>query len=375
MKKPMIIMLCCLGILFGGIFAYKSFGTFMMHRFLASRVNVSTVSAMPAEYASWQPQQKYYGSVRALKGVNVTTESPGLVEKILFKDGSNVKKGDLLVQLNAETEIAGLHSLQANAALAATTLRRDTAQYAIRAISKATLDTDAANYKSLSAQAAQQETLVEKKSIRAPFSGRVGIRAVDPGQYVNVGNTVVPLEELDFIQVEFYAPQQELTELKVGQAANLTVDSLPKRIFKGKITAINPVVELDTRNVKVQVTVENPKYELTPGMFATINVETGNPKQFITLPQTAISYNPYGNIIYVLNYLDTDKKGVKEYRATQQFVMTGETRGDQVAILSGIKKGDLVVTSGQLKLTNNATVTIDNSTVPKNNPAPTPREE
>jgi membrane fusion protein (multidrug efflux system) len=161
----------------------------------------------------------------------------------------------------------------------------------------------------------------------------------------------------------------------VGQAANLTVDSLPKQIFKGKITAINPVVELDTRNVKIQVTVKNPKYELTPGMFATINVETDSPKQLITLPQTAISYNPYGNIIYVLNYLDTDKKGVKEYRATQQFVMTGETRGDQVAILSGIKKGDLVVTSGQLKLTNNATVTIDNSTVPKNNPAPTPREE
>lgn len=374
-KKPMTIMLLGIGVAFGLILAYKSFGNYMMYRFLASRQNISTVSAMTADYSAWQPQRKYYGTIRALQGVNVTTESPGLVEKILFKDGATVKKGDLLVQLNAQTEVAALHSLQANTALAATVLRRDKAQYAIQAISKATLDTDIANLKSLSAQTAQQESLVEKKAIRAPFSGRLGIRAINPGQYVSAGSAVVPLQQLDYIQVEFFVPQQDLISLRVGELAQLKVDTFPNRIFNGKITAINPVVDSSTRNVQVQATIQNSDYALTPGMFASLDVNTGQPKHYITLPETSVAYNPYGNIIYTLKSQGKDKKGQEIFIATQVFVTTGETRGDQIAILSGIKKGDLVVTSGQLKLTNQAKVIIDNSSVPSNNPAPTPREE
>lgn len=366
----MLIMLICVGIVLGCIFAYKVFTAIMIKRYLVTLKSPTiTVSAMQAEYSLWQPKLTASGSVRAIKGIDVTTELAGMVQKIYFTPGTSVEEGTLLVQLNADSDIAALHALEANAELAQITFERDKAQYAIHAVSKQTLDVDAGNLKNLRAQVAQQAATVAKKTIRAPFTGRLGVSVVNPGQYLNPGNAIVTLQSLDPIWVDFYMPQQALAHLRAGQTVTVTSDIFPGQTYTGKITTINPAVDVNTRNVQVEATVANPKYELTPGMFAVVDVVTGEPQNFITLPQTAISYNPYGNIVYLVKETGKDEKG-PILTVTQIFVTTGETRGDQVKILQGLSEGDTVVTSGQLKLKNGSRVVIDNSIQPPNNPVP-----
>ncbi len=376
MKKRMTIMLIGLGILFGIIFIYKVFTATMLKRYLASnRSPIITVSAMKVEYSLWQPQLKASASLRAIRGVNVTAELAGMVKTIYFTPGDTVKKDTILVQLNVDADVAQLHSLQANAELAHITLQRDQIQYAAKAISKATLDSDEANRKSLDAQVAQQVATVAKKIITAPFDGRLGISAVNPGQYVNPGDKVVTLQTLDPIYADFYVPQQTLVQLKVGQVVTLTDDTFPGEVFMGRITTIDPLVDVNTRNAEIEATITNPKYALVPGMFATVNVATGAPQRYLTLPQTAISYNPYGDIVYIIRETGKDAKGQPVLTVTQRFVITGETRGDQVIILQGLKEGDAVVTSGQLKLKNGSQVVINNTIIPTNNPAPSVTNE
>jgi membrane fusion protein (multidrug efflux system) len=370
-KKRMIIMLICLGILFGGIFAYKIFVGFMIKKYMAANSNpVVTVSAMQVDYQTWQPRLTASGSLRAIKGVNVTAQLAGMVQKIYFTPGSNVEENTLLVQLNADDDIALLHSLEASAELAVITYNRDKAQYKVQAVSKETLDTDAANVKNTAAQVAQQAAVVEKKSIRAPFTGRLGISQVNPGQYVNPGGSVVMLQTLDPIYADFYVPQQALAQLKVGMPVTVTSDTYPHKTFTGKITTINPGVEVDTRNVEVEATIANPQLELAPGMFVSVEVTIGEARPFLTLPQTAISFNPYGSVAYIVTETGKDKKGKPILTVKQSFVTTGETRGDQVVILKGLQKGQTVVTSGQLKLKNGSLVEINNAITPSNNPAP-----
>ncbi len=370
MKKPMRTMLICLGILFGGIFLYKAIQVIMFKRFMASRQDsVVTVSAMKAGYTLWNAELKASSSTRAIRGINVTTELPGMIKTIYFTPGSIVKEGALLVQLNADSDIALLHSLQASADLAKTIYKRNQAQYAAKAISKATLDFDAADLKSKEAQVAQQAAIVNKKTVRAPFSGRLGISAVNPGQYLNPGDKIVTLQQLDPIYVDFYVPQQALVKLKTGQSVVATVDTFAGRTFTGKITTIDPIVDKSTRNVLVEATIENPKLELVPGMFASVTVSTGEAKKYLTLPQTAVTFNSYGDILYLIKQTNSVNT------VMQTFVTTGETRGDQVAILSGLKEGELVVTRGQLKLKNGSRVKIDNKVVPANNPMPIPVDE
>ncbi len=375
MKKPMIIMLISVGLIFGAIYGYKTFANIMMKRFFASQEMIATISTTDAKKESWMMEKKYFGSLRAARGVNVTTELAAIVEQIYFKSGDYVKEGDLLVQLNASSDIALLKSLEANTALAKTTLDRDTAQYAIKAISKATLDTDTANYKSLKAQTEQQAAIVKKKSIHAPFSGKLGICAINPGQYLNTGDTIVPLQDLSIIYADFFVPQQELVNLKTTQTVQITTDVYPKRFFSGKITTINPVIDSNTRNVQVEATLNNPQDDLIPGMFVTITVLIDNPQQFITLPKTAITFNSYGDVVFTVENKGKDKKGKPLLTVQQRFVKTGESRGDQVTILDGIKVGDTVVTSGQLKLKNGTRVVINNTVVPSDDPAPKPVEE
>lgn len=375
-KKRMRTMLIFVGVLFGCIFAYKLFTSLMIKMYIASNQSpVITVSAMEAGYSYWQPQIKATGSLRAIRGVNVTTELAGMVSTIYFTPGASVKDKDLLVQLNAVSDNALLHSLEANAELAKVTYLRDKAQFAARAISKQVLDTDAANLKSLVAQVAQQAATVAKKTIRAPFAGRLGISAVNPGQYVNPGDMIVTLQTLDPIYVDFYLPQQSLAVIKVGQQVEVKTDTFPAKTFSGKITTVNPAVDTSTRNVEVEATLANPEYELTPGMFATVAVDTEAAKRQLTLPQTAITFNPYGELVYLIKETGKDKKGEPILAVRQAFVVTGETRGDQIAILKGINEGDRVVTSGQLKLKNGSLVAINNSIVPPNNPDPKAPDE
>lgn len=375
MKKRMVIMLIIAGVLFGGIFGFQFFKAQMIKKYFASNTAPPmTVTTMKADFKGWQPQISAVGSLRALHGVDVTTEIAGLVRGLQFTSGEEARKGQLLVQLNADSDIALLHSLQAAADLSATVYKRDQAEYEIQVISKATLDNDVADLKSKKAQVAQQVAIVEKKAIRAPFAGRLGITTINPGQYVNPGDKVVTLQSLDPIYVDFSVPQQRFSSIAVGQKIAAVTDTYPDRTFMGKISAINPQVDTATRNVQIEAIIKNPKRELLPGMFASIKVDTGTVQRYLTLPQTAVSFNPYGATVYIVEK-GKGSDGKPILTAKQSFVTTGDTRGDQVAILSGLKAGDLVVTSGQLKLKNGSTVIINNKVQPSNNPSPQPIDE
>lgn len=375
-NKRMMIMLAVVTVIFGGIFAYKAVvGVFIKKYMLANSNPLITISAMPAVYDSWQPQLKASGGLVPVLGVDVTTEIAGLIRTVAFTPGSTVKKDDLLVQLNADSDVAHLNSLQAIADLANTTYNRDKEQFAIKAVSQAILDADAADLRSKQAQVNEQAAIVAKKTIRAPFAGTLGIAYVNPGQYVNPGDKLVTLQSLDPIYVDFYIPQQALPQVSVKQKINMTTDTYPGKTFPGVITTIEPKVDTTTRNVKVEATVANPKNLLLPGMFATVEVDTGTPIRYLTLPKTAVAYNPYGDIVYLVEKKGTNDQGEPELTVKQVFVTVGPTRGDQVAIIKGIKEGDTVVTSGQLKLKNGSRVVINNKVVPSNNPNPTPVDE
>ncbi len=378
MTKRMLIMVGCVVLLIAAL----AFGKFLQIRKMiasAPKPGAQTVTATVVQTANWQPQLISVGTMAPVRGVDLSSEIAGLVQHVKFKSGDDVTANQVLIQLNADSDIAQLHSLQAQAELSATVLARDKAQLAAQAISQAQVDSDAADLKSKKALVAQQMALVEKKTIRAPFSGKLGITSVNPGQYVNPGDKLVTLQTIDPIYIDFFLPQQQLAGLTVGQHLNLANDAYPGVAFSGKVTAINPKVDTATRNVQVEATVANAKRQLLPGMFANVSLDQGQKKRYLTLPQTAITYNPYGSTVFVLKPDDSknakkDDKGHAQLVAQQVFVSTGATRGDQVAILKGLSAGQLVVTSGQLKLKNGTPVVVDNKVQPANNPNPTPQE-
>ena len=376
MIKRMVIMLLAVGVLFGGIFGYKAFMHGMMMKYMFSGgVPPVTVSAVQAEALPWQPRIKAVGSIRAVRGVDVTTEIPGLVESVHFKSGDEVKAGALLVRLNTDTDRAQLQSLQAGTELSRIIYERDQKQLEVQAVSQAIVDTDAAELKNRRAQLAQQKALTAKKFIRAPFSGQLGISALSRGQYLNPGEKIVTLQLLDAVYVDFYLPQQDLSRIAQGQEVDVTTDTYPGRMFKGRVTAVSPKVEADSRNVQVQVTVDNPQHELLPGMFASVEVLAGKPRMCVTVPQTAVTFNPYGETVYVVQEKSKDADGKPVLTAKQVFVATDEARGDQVSLVQGVKAGDMVVTSGQMKLKNGSVVIINNEVPVSNDAAPKPVDE
>lgn len=376
MTKRMVIMLVSVGLLFGAIFGFQAFKAKMMKQFMASmKMPPATVTAMKAELQPWQPQLNAVGSLRAVHGVEVTNEIGGLVREVRFKSGDEVTAGQVLVQLNADADVGLLRSLAATAELARSTYERDKSQFAIQAVSQATLDADAADLKSKEAQVAQQAAVVDKKTIRALFDGRLGINAVNLGQYVNPGDKIVTLQSLNPIYVDFSLPQQHLSRVKLGQTITVTTDAFPGRPFVGKITAVNPKVDPETRNVQIEATIANAKNELLPGMYASVTVEAGAVQHYLTLPQTAVTFNPYGESVYLIEESGKGVDGKPVLTAKQTFVTLGETRGDQVAILKGLKPGDQVATSGQLKLKNGSAVIINNTVLPSNDTAPTPIDQ
>lgn len=370
-NRPMIIMLISVSVLFILVFGYQTIKhLFIHHAMQKNTAPVVTVSAMRVQYSWWQPKILTYGSMRSVNGVYVTTELAGLVRTVYLKPGTEVKEGDVLVQLNADSDIALLHSLEAQEKLAEIIYHRDSAQFAAKAISKAVLDTDEQNLKNLQAQVAQQEAIVAKKTLKAPFTGRLGVSTVNVGQYLNPGDQVVTLQALDPLYADFFIPQQKLAQLHIGSIVNIKTDTYPDKVFTGKVTTINPIVDVNTRNVQIEATIANPHSEIYPGMFVSAEVQTNPMKQYLTLPQTAITFNPYGEIAYIVQQKGNDKNGKPQLSVLQTFVTTGEKRGDQIAILDGLKEGEMVVTSGQLKLKNGSNIVINNSVVPNNNPAP-----
>ena len=392
-RKRLIIVIVAVVVLFGLIFGLHAFIGVKIGEAMKSMANPpQTVSTMVAKYQEWQPNVQAFGNVRAVRGTDLAFDVAGLVESVDAKSGADVKKGDVLVKLVDADDRAKLASLQATAQLAVLTADRAKKQLAVQAISKAQYDADVANLKSAQANVAAQQALVDKKTLRAPFAGRIGIITANPGQYVTVGAAVVTLQQLDPVYVDFTVPQASLEQMRAGNTVEVTTDAFKDKTFTGKVSATSPKVDLQTRNVSVEATLPNTDRLLVPGMFTKVVVSAGAKQRYLTLPQTAISYAPYGDTVFVMHEgtppeRDADGKPVASAPASsapgkggpphyvqQVVVALGPTRGDQVAIVSGIKAGDVVVTSGQLKLKNDTPVNINNKVQPAFNPNPHPTE-
>ncbi|HVX05634.1 MAG TPA: efflux RND transporter periplasmic adaptor subunit [Rhodanobacteraceae bacterium] len=390
-RKRLIIVIVAVVILFGLLIAFNTFKGIMIGKFMKSMANPpQTVSTMTAEYQDWQPHVEAVGNVRAVHGSDLAFDVAGLVESVDVKSGADVKKGQVLIKLVDDQDRATLASLQAAARLAALTAERSKQQLAVQAISKAQYDTDMANLKSAQANAASQQALVDKKTLRAPFAGRVGIITANAGQYISAGTAVVTLQQLDPVYVDFTVPQSSLATLRTGGKVEVTADAFKGKTFAGEVSATDPKIDLSTRNVGVEATVANPDKLLMPGMFTKVAVDSGSRQRYLTLPQTAISYAPYGDTVFVVRQGQppasgddgkpakapaAQDKNAPDHYVQQVVVTVGPTRGDQVAVLSGIKQGDVVVTSGQLKLRNGTPVNINNKVQPAFSPNPHPVEE
>ena len=361
----------------------------------------AVVSTAKAAYQDWQPELRAVGTLRAVRGADLALDVAGLVTRVNVKSGDEVRGGQLLLQLRDSEDIALLHQLEAAAALAEVTFARAKEQLAVQVISKADYDQAAADLKAKQAAVAQQQVNVAKKQLRAPFAGRAGIVTINPGAYLSSGTVIVTLQQLDPIYVDFHLPQKDLAELRTGQKVALRLDAFPGRTFEGTLSAISPKVDSDTRNVQVEAKVPNPDRVLTPGMFANVSVDAGAKQRYLTLPQTAVVYNPYGETVFVvIPKREADRRQAAAAAAAddppreqqpkkpgkgpqlppdalvvqQAFVTSGPRRGDQVAILKGLEEGVEVVTSGQIKLKSGSPIRIDNSVQPANSPNPTPQE-
>jgi membrane fusion protein, multidrug efflux system len=367
MIKPIAIMLIIVAVVLGGIIAWQSFIGGMMKKGMAAAATApQTVSTIVARSARWQARTQAVGSLRAVRGADLAAQAAGVVDQINIDSGTEVPAGTILLKLKPNDDPAKLAQLEAQAALAEQTYKRDQEQFAAQAVSQATLDTDVATLKSARAQVAAQQALIEEKIVRAPFAGRLGIRLVDVGQYLGAGTTVVTLQELDPILIDFYVPQQVLAHLKVGQAVSATVDTYPGASFRGAVASINSKVDSASRNVQVRASFRNADRRLIPGMYATVQIEGADATEQLTVPQTAITYNAYGNTVFVVEQVGNDDKGKPKSVAKQRFVQLGATRGDQVAVLSGIKPGEVVVTAGQIKLRSGSPVVVNNTILPAN---------
>lgn len=361
LHQRMAKMLVLLIILFGGIFGYKFIRILFMAHPVPPPVSVSSTIVKIQE---WHSKMKSVGTLRAVQGVDITTELAGMVKKIHIDPGKSVKAGEILVELNADAEIAQRDSLKALVDLAEITYKRDKSQFAARAISQATLDFDKADLENKKAQLAQQEAIIAKKIIQAPFAGILGISNINLGQYLNTGDKIITLQSLDPIYVDFSLPQQALNSLKIGQKVELKIDTYGGEKFVGRITSIDPKIDVSTRNVQVEATVDNPQSKLYPGMFGEVDIYTGTISKALILPKMAITFNPFGEIVYHIKESGKDKAGKPILTVQQTFITVGESRDDHVVVLKGIKEGDQVVTAGQLKLKNGTNVRINNSVDP-----------
>lgn len=370
MVKRLIIVLLGLAVVFGGVLGWQVYAERQLHQRLAAQGQPPvTVSATHAKAEVWHPEYRAVGSLEARHGVDVTSEASGLVVKLNFESGQEVEEGQVLVQLDDAPDRARLQGLQAQAEYARIKLERDQDLLRKHDISQSQYDEDKAALENAVAAVDNQQALIAQKAVKAPFAGRLGIRLVDLGQYIEAGNPLVTLQALNPIYVNFALPQERLAHLAPGLPVEVTVDAYPGKVFKGKVTTISPKVDESTRNIRIQATLDNPQELLRPGMFVAVSVILPERQNVVTLPNTAIMYNPYGDTVFVI---EESKGGNGESRLTARSVVvfTGETRGDQVAITKGLKAGDRVVTSGQLKLRNGVPVKINNSITPSDNPAP-----
>lgn len=380
--KRMTLMLIAATVVFGGIFAVKSFGSKQMNAMFDNMPQPpASVSVAVAKAERWRDSAEAVGTFVAVNGADVTTEAGGIIREFLFEPGQRVKAGTVLVRLNTTNEEATLRALEAAAKLAVSQRDRWRELGAQKLVSQAEVEQRAADAASTLAQVEAQRALIAQKTIRAPFDGTLGIRKANLGQFIAPGSPIVNLQSMNPIFLDFTLPQQRMDQLLEGTTIHATVDSLPGRKFEGRITAIEPLIDAETRSFKVQATVLNDDNALRPGTFAKVNFDLGSEQAVVVIPQTAVSFNPYGNAVYVVrdvpygaNEVGMDGKPMTGNKQVvqQRFIKTGGTRGDLVAVIDGLKPGERVVTSGLLKLRNDAVVTINNKVQPAAESAPKP---
>jgi membrane fusion protein (multidrug efflux system) len=368
MRRPMLYMLAATGLFFGAIFGWKAYlGARNQAAMAAGGFPPVTVSTTTATAETWTPTIAAVGSLRAARGVDVTAQVAGLITGIHFESGRPAAAGDLLVEQYVADEQARLDGLVADRKLAEINLARARELTRDNLISKFDLDVRENDLERARAAEDDLRLQIAQKSIRAPFAGQLGIRQVDVGQYLEPGDPIVRLEASDQMVVDFPVPQQRFGNLRVKQPVSLHVDAWPGALFHGVISAIEPQVDRDTRNIRLRAVIDNPEGRLLPGMFARIDIELPARDNVVTVPHAAVTRSPYGDAVFVVSEA-TDDAGQKQLRVTNTVVVTGATRGDQVAITSGLAAGATIVTAGQQKLRNGAVVVVDNS-VPVSNSA------
>ena len=324
-----------------------------------------TVTSAVVKEEDWAPTLRAVGSISPVQGAIVSAELAGVVSQVAFENGGTAKKGDLLVQLDASAEEAQLHSAEADVELARADLERSRDLVARKVISKAEIDAAESKFKQKSGAVDQMRSMITKKTVRAPFDGQLGIRQVNVGQSLIAGQEVVPLTSLDSLFIDFALPQQDFGKLSAGLEVNVTTDALPGHVFTGKLTAVNSMVNVTTRNVTLQATLENPEHLLRPGMFAKVEVVLPQKHKSLVIPGSAISYAPFGDSVFVIEKKKDEKTGKESQTIRQQFVRVGEARGDFVSINEGLKAGETIVGTGVFKLRNGMSVTISNDLAPK----------
>lgn len=363
MKKRMILVAIILAVVFAGIFGWKAFVNYKIHEFMSARgMPVVTVSTAPVQRVLWHERIRSVASLAAIQGVTVTAQLPGVVTDIAFHSGQAVRRGALLVQVNDQPQEAQLAYDIAQTHLAAANLRRTKILYGEKAASRAQLDSAVATFRGAVARVAGDRAAINELALRAPFSGILGIRQVNLGQYLAPGAPVVDLQSYATLYANFTVPQGELARIKTGQSVQLSVDAYPHRLFPGLVHAIDATVNPTTRNILVQAVVPNTDSALRPGMFGRIRIVSRRTRAVLAVPPTALTYNTYGDTVYVVVHARI--KGHPGLVARQQVVTTGSERHGLVAIRRGLKAGETVVTAGQVKLRNGMPIAINNAVQP-----------
>jgi len=325
----------------------------------------TTVTSASVKEEDWAPRLTAVGSVSAVQGAVVSAELAGVVSEINFDNGAQAKKGEVLMKLDASQEEALLRSAEADAQLAGTDLERSRDLAMKKVVSGAELDSAQSKFRRQNAVVDQMRSSIAKKTVTAPFDGQLGIRQVNVGQMINAGQQVVGLTALDPVYIDFALPDQYLSKLAKDLEVTVRSDAFPGRLFKGKLTAINSMVDPVTRNVPLQATLENPDHALHPGMFAKVEVALSETRKTIVIPGSAVSYAPYGDSVFVIEKQKDPKTGKESEMLRQQFARIGEARGDFVAVTQGLKAGQTVVSTGVFKLRNGMAVTVNNDLAPK----------